>query len=102
MLVNVEEGVRVLRAPLGASGAEAGSAGSLAIALYLRCRLGLLVICDGAVVGSAGAPGTGRGGAALSPGSAAAAWRSRASWTAVLSPWAPVSLGSARPRPLPE
>ena len=47
MLVNVEEGVRVLCAPLGESGAEARSAGSLAIALYLRCRLGLRVISEG-------------------------------------------------------
>lgn len=58
-----------------------------------------LFLADGcAVVGLAGALGPGRGGAALSPGSPAKATRSRASRVTILSPWAPVSLGSGRVR----
>lgn len=101
MLVNVHVGVRVLLAPLGASGGgSAGGAGPGDSALSaasapLEAALGLFLagqLCCGRCTGSAAEPG--RGVAALSPGSRANASSSRASRATILSPWALVSLAA--------
>ncbi|XP_068845750.1 platelet glycoprotein Ib beta chain [Capricornis sumatraensis] len=98
MLVNVEEGVRMVCAPRerGAGSPVGRRPGDSALSAPAARPRGYFWRGGRVVVGSAGAPGPGRGWAALSPGSATTARRSRARPVADLSPWASVSLGSAR------
>lgn len=80
MLVSVEEGVRVVCAPQerGAGNPVGWRPGDSALSVPAARPRGYFWRGGRVVVGSEGAPGPGRGGAALSPGPATAAWRSRA------------------------